>query len=163
MLTLDEKLRRLDYNLMEKKDMEKSAPFKSLEQRMMKYKQECDARYQNDLANEMRRLKEFEVSRIRMEEAAKYRDKMESFRNEMETLHLEKVKELKSREESAMDRLKSREMELDKAAYQHRQHVLKEEETMRYRESEVKKTVEMELYVVKNEKDRMTKAISEYE
>ena len=34
---------------------------------------------------------------------------------------------------------------------------------MRYRESEIKKTVEMELYVVKNEKDRMTKTITEYE
>ena len=34
---------------------------------------------------------------------------------------------------------------------------------MRYKENEIKKTVEMELYVVKSEKDRMTKAISEYE
>jgi len=44
-------------------------------------------------------LREFEVSRIRMEEAARYRDKMESFRMEMEHLHLEKVKELKQREQ----------------------------------------------------------------
>ena len=47
---------------------------------MLKYKQECEARYQNDLATEIRRLKEFEVSRIRIEEAGKYRDKMEAFR-----------------------------------------------------------------------------------
>jgi hypothetical protein len=33
-----------------------------------------------------------------MEEAARYRDKMESFRTEMESMHLEKVKELKLRE-----------------------------------------------------------------
>ena len=163
MLSLDEKLRRIDYNYMEKKDMEKAAPFKSLEQRMLKYKQECDARYQQDLQTEIRRLKEFEVSRIRMEEAAKYRDKMEAFRQEMETLHLDKVRELKQREENAMDRIKQREMDLEKAAYSHRQHVLKEEETMRYRENDIKKTVEMELYVVKAEKDKMTKAIAEYE
>lgn len=65
---------------------------------MMKFKQECEARYKNDLASEIRRLKEFEVSRIRIEEAARYRDKMEGFRAEMENLHLEKVKELKLRE-----------------------------------------------------------------
>ena len=59
------------------------------------------------------------MSRIRMDEAAKYRDKMEAFRIEMETIHLEKVKELKQREENAMARLKSREIELDKSAYQH--------------------------------------------
>ena len=33
-----------------------------------------------------------------MEEADKYREKMESFRLEMETMHLDKVKELKGRE-----------------------------------------------------------------
>ena len=80
MLSLDEKLRRIDQNFLEAKDMERAAPFKSLEQRMLKYKQECEARFQNDLQSEIKRLKEFEVSRIRIEEAAKYRDKMEAFR-----------------------------------------------------------------------------------
>ena len=47
-------------------------------------------------------MKEFELSRIRMEEADRYREKMEAFRLEMETVHLEKVKELKQREENAM-------------------------------------------------------------
>lgn len=122
---------------------------------MLKFREECEARYKADLENETRRLRDFEVSRIRMEEAAKYRDKMESFRNEMDTIHLEKVKELKAREENAMDRIKSRESELEKAAYTHRQAVLKEEETMRLRETDVKKTVEMELFLVKSEKDRM--------
>ena len=122
---------------------------------MLKFREECEARYKADLENETRRLRDFEVSRIRMEEAAKYRDKMESFRNEMDTIHLEKVKELKSREENAMDRIKARESELEKAAYTHRQSVLKEEETMRLRETDIKKTVEMELFLVKSEKDRM--------
>lgn len=130
---------------------------------MLKYKQECEARYTSDLDREVRRLKEFEISRIRIEEAAKYRDKMEAFRQEMETLHIDKVRELKSREENAMERIRSREVELEKAAFTHRQQVLKEEENMRYREQDVKKTVEMELLVVKNEKDRMSQTIHDYE
>ena len=130
---------------------------------MLNYKKEVEARYQNDLQTQIRRLKEFELSRIRMEEADRYREKMENFRQEMETMHLEKVKELKQREENAMDRIKSRESELEKAAYAHRQHVLKDEETMRYREQDIKKTVEMELYLVKSEKDRMAQTIREYE
>jgi hypothetical protein len=69
-----------------------------MEARILKVKNELEQRYKNDLANEVTRLREFEVSRIRMEEAARYRDKMESFRTEMEHLHLEKVKELKLRE-----------------------------------------------------------------
>ena len=87
---------------------------------MLKYKQECEARFANDLQTEVRRLKEFEVSRIRIEEASRYRDKMEAFRMEMETLHLDKVRELKDREENAMVRIRSREVELEKSAYTHR-------------------------------------------
>ena len=81
----------------------------------------------------------------------------------MENLHLEKVRELKSREENAMERIRSREVELEKSAYTHRQQVLKEEENMRYRETDVKKTVEMELLIVKGEKDRMAQTIHDYE
>ena len=78
--------------------MERAAPFKQMEARILKAKQELEQRYKTDLANEVTRLREFEVSRIRMEEAARYRDKIDSFRAEMEHLHLEKVKELKMRE-----------------------------------------------------------------
>ena len=117
---MDQKLKRVDYNYLEKVDMERAAPFKSLEERMLKFKHECEARYKNDLQSEVRRLKEFEVSRIRIEEAARYRDKMEAFRTEMENLHLEKVKELKMREESVMDRIKGKERELEKTAFSHR-------------------------------------------
>ena len=64
--------------------MERAAPYKNLEARNLKVRDELEKRYKNDLANEITRLREFEVSRIRMEEAARYREKMESFRVEME-------------------------------------------------------------------------------
>jgi oral-facial-digital syndrome 1 protein len=143
--------------------MERVAPYKQMEGRILKMKNELEQRYKNDLANEITRLREFEVSRIRMEEAAKYRDKMEAFRTEMEQMHLEKVKELKLREQQALERIKARDMEVEKSAYEHRQKVLKDEELMRYRENDIKKTVEMELYLVKAEKDRMAKTIHDYE
>lgn len=88
--------------------MERAAPYKNLEARILKVRDELEQRYKNDLANEITRLREFEVSRIRMEEAARYREKMESFRVEMEQLHLDKVKELKTREAQAMDRIRQR-------------------------------------------------------
>lgn len=68
-MNLDQKLRKLDYAFMEKMDVERVMPFKTLEERMMKYKRECDAKYKEDLESEIRRLKEFEVSKLRMEEA----------------------------------------------------------------------------------------------
>jgi oral-facial-digital syndrome 1 protein len=156
-------LNRIDNAYADKVSVERAAPFKTMEQRMLKYKAECEARYKSDLENEIRRLKEFEVSRIRMEEASRYRDKMDSFRQEMETMHLEKVKELKAREESAMDRIRNKERDIEKAAFTHRQKVLKDEELMRFRENDVKNTVAMELVVVKGEKERMSQTIHDYE
>ena len=54
---------------MERVQIERAMPFKSLEEKMMKYKRENDLKYANDLEREIKRLKDFEVSKIRMEEA----------------------------------------------------------------------------------------------
>jgi hypothetical protein len=95
-------------------------PFKTLEERMSKYKRECDKKYDEDLQKEMARLRDFEVSKIRMEEAQKYRSKLSSFTEEMEHLHLEKVKELKIREQETISRIKNKEREVEKVAFEHR-------------------------------------------
>ena len=58
---------------MEKAEVERIMPFKTLEERMLKFKRECEQQYRNDLESEIRRLKEFELSKIRMDEAQKYR------------------------------------------------------------------------------------------
>ena len=68
-MSLDQKLRKVDSNYKEKSDIEKLMPFKTLEERMIKYKHECELQYRFDLESEIRRLKEFELSKIRMEEA----------------------------------------------------------------------------------------------
>ena len=56
---------------------------------------------------------------------------------------------MKLRENEAWERIKNKERDIEKVSYEHRQKVLKDEEINRYRENEVKKTVEMELYLVK--------------
>ena len=97
-MSLDQKLRNIDYGFMERVQIERAMPFKTLEERMMKYKRESDQKYEVDLQKEVQRLRDFEVSKIRMEEAQKYRQKLNEFSQEMETLHLEKIKDLKVRE-----------------------------------------------------------------
>lgn len=105
---------------MEKIEVERVLPFKSLEERMVKYKRECEAKYREDLDNEIRRLKEFEMSKIRMEEAQKYRAKLQEYRDEMESLHQDKLRELKVREQEAWDRIKNKERDLEKMSFEHR-------------------------------------------
>lgn len=119
-MSLDQKLRNIDYGLMERVQVERAMPFKTLEERMMKYKQECEKKYHDDLQKEIARLRDFEVSKIRMEEAQKYRTKLTEFTEEMENLHLEKVKELKLREQETINRIKNKEREVEKVAFEHR-------------------------------------------
>lgn len=162
-MSLDQKLRNIDYGLMERVQVERAMPYKTLEERMMKYKREMDAKYQDDLQREIQRLRDFEVSKLRMDEAQKYRNKLTQFTEDMEKLHLEKVRELKARESETIERIKHKEREVEKVAFEHRQKVLKDEEMLRYKEAEVKKTMEMELVLVKQERDKTASLQREYE
>ena len=119
-MSLDQKLRNIDYGLMERVQIERAMPFKTLEERMLKYKREQDRKYQDDLEKEINRLRDFEVSKIRMEEAQKYRQKLNDFTQEMENLHLDKVKELKQREQETISRIKNKERDVEQVAFEHR-------------------------------------------
>ena len=81
----------------------------------------------------------------------------------MERLHLEKVKELRVREQETVMRIKDKERQVESVAYEHRQKVMKDEEMLRFREADVKKTMEMELLLVKQERDKTKSLQEEYE
>jgi len=81
----------------------------------------------------------------------------------LEKLHLEKVRELKTREQETIQRIKNKEREVETVAYEHRQKVLKDEEMLRYKEAEVKKTMEMELILVRQERDKTKALQTDYE
>ena len=67
------------------------------------------------------------------------------------------------RETETISRIKNKEREVEKVAFEHRQTVLKDEEMMRYKEAEVRKTMEMELLLVKQERDKSGTLQREYE
>lgn len=60
-------------------------------------------------------------------------------------------------------RIKEKERQVEQVAYEHRQKVLKDEELFRYKEAEVKKTMEMELLLVKQERDKCKSLQTEYD
>ncbi len=75
-MTLEQKLKKIDINLMDRQETERLIPFKTLEERMIKYKREIEQKARDDLESEIRRLREFELSKLRIEEAQKYRHKI---------------------------------------------------------------------------------------
>lgn len=115
-VTLEQKLKRIDSSLHDQAD--RLVPFKILEERQLKYKRELEDKYAADLESAVRRLKDFELSKIRIEEAQKYRQKIQEYRDELEQLQQDKLRELKVRESEAWERIKNRERDLDKQAFE---------------------------------------------
>ena len=134
---------------------EKVMPYKILEERMIKYKRECDERARKEIESEVARVRDIEISHVRLEEAASYRSKIAEFRNEIDSMHKEKIKELRVREAEILERCKIKEREIEAAAFEHRQKVLKDLETLRFKDQDSKKTVEMELIVIKNTREQL--------
>ena len=162
-MSLEQKLKRIDTSLRDAADTERLLPFTTLEERLTKYKRELELKYQNDLEGEVRRLREFELSKIRIEEAQRYRTKVQEYRDELEALQQEKLRELKIREQEAWDRIKNRERDIDKQAFELRQRQIRDEEVLRARENETKKTLEVELLMARNERDTLAKSKREDE
>jgi hypothetical protein len=115
------------------------------------------------MESEVRRLREFEMSRMRIEEAQKYRQKIQEYRDELELLQQDKLKELKLRESEAWERIKNRERDLDKQQFELRQNQLRNEDQLRSRENEAKKTLEVDLHMARTERDTLAKAQRETE
>lgn len=74
--SLEQKLRRIDASMHDRQEGERLVPFKTLEERMLRYKREVEQKAKDDLESEVKRLREFELSRLRIEEAQKYRAKV---------------------------------------------------------------------------------------
>ena len=68
-MNLDQKLKKIDYSYMEKLEVERVMPYKSMEEKLLKFKRELEAKYKEDLESEIRRLRDFEISKMRMDEA----------------------------------------------------------------------------------------------
>lgn len=154
-LTLDQKLKKVDLKYMEASAADRVMPYKVMEERMLKYKRECDERWSKEIQAEVAKIRDIEISHIRLEEAASYRAKLSEFRNELDTMHKQKLKELKLREWEILERWKTKDREIESAAFEHRQKVLRDLEMLRYKEQETKKTVEMELLIIKNEREKL--------
>lgn len=79
-LSLDEKLRKMDLKFADRLVSERMMPFKTMEERMVKYKREVDERARAEIAAETANIREIEVAAVRLEEQNKNRIKNNEFR-----------------------------------------------------------------------------------
>lgn len=64
-------------------------PAQDIESRMNQFKKDYETRMKAEMQAELTRIREFEISAIRMQEADTYREKMQEYREELEKNYME--------------------------------------------------------------------------
>eukprot|EP00826_Nyctotherus_ovalis_P057576 TRINITY_DN7880_c0_g2_i4.p2 TRINITY_DN7880_c0_g2~~TRINITY_DN7880_c0_g2_i4.p2 ORF type:complete len:274 (+),score=89.48 TRINITY_DN7880_c0_g2_i4:236-1057(+) len=159
-LTLDQKLSRIDFHY--SKHTHK-LPSTDLQDQIHKYKKQLEAKMKAELAGELSRMRNTELASVRLEEAAKYRIRMQEHRNELERVYGEKMEKVRRKEMEVEEWSRRKEREVEKREYEHRQVMAKDVDTLQAREHDAKKGVEVRFKELEQEKNKMKKLQAEYE
>jgi hypothetical protein len=146
---LESRLQQLDAEFIYKT---KSTP-NNLEERMAKYKKDCDERMRYEINSELTRIKEVEISAVRIEEAAKYRQLLQKMREEQEQHWKTQIEILKDREKEQRERIFIREKEIEIRENRQRQQFEKELDILKTKENDMKRSIEIELEGAKLQKN----------
>ncbi|KAL0985575.1 hypothetical protein UPYG_G00158790 [Umbra pygmaea] len=114
----------------------------SYESKLAAYRKEVEAQVQAEMNAKLQHFKDMEIARVKMEEKEKSRKEMLELRQEMEKTHEKKTEALINREKNAIDRLQKQQEIEEKDIYMQRQAVLKEIETVRNREADLRLRIE---------------------
>jgi hypothetical protein len=156
---LETRLRLLDSEFLTKT----RTGHESFEERILKVRQECEEKARIELNSEIFRVKEVEISQVRLEEAAKYREQLRVARNELEEVWKSQLDELKARERESKERLVIREKDLEVREFRQREIFEKEMEILRSKEKDLKKAAEIELESAKLQKKSWEQKKIDYE
>ncbi|XP_048348633.1 oral-facial-digital syndrome 1 protein [Sphaerodactylus townsendi] len=138
--SLAEKLQLIDEQFADKYPHRNT--FESLEVKLIEYRKEIEDQLQAEMAQKLHHFKEVEIAKIQMDERAQSQKEISELRREFEKAHQAKSEALTSRERNAISRLQ-KQQEIDaREIYVQRQSLLKDIETIRSREAELKQRME---------------------
>ncbi|XP_020642429.3 centriole and centriolar satellite protein OFD1 isoform X1 [Pogona vitticeps] len=110
--------------------------------KLAEYRKEMEQQIQEEMSQKLQHFREVEVAKIKMDEKARSQKEISELRRELEKAHQAKSEALTSRERNAIQRLQ-KQQEIDaREIYLQRQSLLKDIETIRTREAELKQRIE---------------------
>jgi chromosome segregation ATPase len=121
---LEERLLALDRNFAQNKANESPR----MEEKMMKFQRETENRMQAELKNEVQRIRETEITAMKLEEANKYQQLLQRNRSELEKKFEKEFEALRAKEIKSLEMIKSKEAEIEHKAFVQRQDVLRDTE-----------------------------------
>uniref|UniRef100_A0A8B9GNU9 OFD1 centriole and centriolar satellite protein n=1 Tax=Astyanax mexicanus TaxID=7994 RepID=A0A8B9GNU9_ASTMX len=110
----------------------------SVEAKLAEFRKEMEEQARAELKAKLQHFQEVEVSRVRMEEQERSRREVSEIRHRLEKNYELKAEALMSREKNAIERLQKQQEIEEKEVYAQRQALLKEIETVRNREAELR-------------------------
>ncbi|XP_022046508.1 centriole and centriolar satellite protein ofd1 isoform X2 [Acanthochromis polyacanthus] len=114
----------------------------SFQSKLDAYRREIEAQMKAEMNTKMQLFKDVEIAKVRMEEKSKFHKEFDKLKQELERTYEMKAKALMDREKNAIDRLQKQQEIEEKNVYMQRQSLLKEIETLRNRENELRMRME---------------------
>ncbi|CEM18362.1 unnamed protein product [Vitrella brassicaformis CCMP3155] len=119
-----------------------------VEERMIRFQRECENRYREELSAEVSRIRQLEMSQVRLEENKRCREEMNQYKAQLDSLHKERVERLRVKEQRAIERLQQKEKDIEHKAYQARQDVIKQLEDIWKKRQETDRTIQLERHAL---------------
>ncbi|XP_038149328.1 oral-facial-digital syndrome 1 protein homolog isoform X2 [Cyprinodon tularosa] len=113
-----------------------------LQSKLSAYKKEIEAQKEAEMKAKLKHFKDVEIAKVRMEEKSKFNEEFEKLKQELERTYEMKAMALMEREKNAIERLQKQQEIEEKNIYMHRQSLLKEIETQRSRDNELRMRME---------------------
>ncbi|CAK9213189.1 unnamed protein product [Sphagnum troendelagicum] len=141
---LETKLKEIDDIYLKKRDSALQTqqhnamlPYRAVEDHITVLHREFDSRVRAEVAMQVNSIREFEISAVQMEEAARFRRQLSRDREELEEIHKSRMAQIQAHEDSVLEHLLSKEKAIDALAYEQRQRVLADITSLRSREDEL--------------------------
>ncbi|KAM9850518.1 centriole and centriolar satellite protein ofd1 [Aulostomus maculatus] len=113
-----------------------------LQSKLAAYRKDLETQMQTEINTKMQHFKNVEIAKVRMEDKAQFQKEFDQLKQELVRTYEMKAKALSDREKNAIDRLQKQQEIEEKNIYMQRQTTLKEIETIRNRENELRLRME---------------------
>ncbi|CAK4349589.1 unnamed protein product [Aphanomyces euteiches] len=152
---LENELKRIEDIYLSQSTLQKEQSLRSLEERMIQFQQEYDARHRDQFQKELERMREMEISMMRVEERKKYVKETEALRVELQSEYTAKAQALQDAETLLRTEHLERKTALEADIFELRQTLLRELEHVRAKERQLLSTAELESIKHSNEARRL--------
>jgi hypothetical protein len=146
---LEESLVALRKNFSASQQERGAADASTIQERMIAFQRDCERRVQSDVALQVAHIRETELTRVRLDEAAKARTEMDALRKRLELDYSRRLQALVESESAMAKRISDQEQSAQRSLYEARQQMQREIDELRARESGSARKQDLEAQGVK--------------